>query len=138
MLEWSVLNELGFKLDIVTPVRTTQSLLKLLNNQFGSQPEILTLAIQSFFTFNFSMLPTLLIAGILLARAIYLLMTIFQLPVITINFESYLRPKFYKFGDSTYTTSVDFFLFNTLNPNSYLKNLDLICYPKALELERNF
>lgn len=46
MLEWSVLNELGFKLDIVTPVSTTQSLLKLLNNQFGSQPEILTLAIQ--------------------------------------------------------------------------------------------
>lgn len=36
------------------------------------------------------------------------------------------RPKFYKFGDSTYSTSVDFYLFNTLNPNSYLHNLDLI------------
>lgn len=36
------------------------------------------------------------------------------------------RPKFYNFGDSAYTTSVDFYLFNTLNPNSYLKNLELI------------
>lgn len=36
------------------------------------------------------------------------------------------RPKFYKFGDSEYTTSVDFYLFNTLNPNSYLQNLKLI------------
>ena len=36
------------------------------------------------------------------------------------------RPQFYKFGDSSYTTSVDFYLFNTLNANSYLKNLELI------------
>ena len=36
------------------------------------------------------------------------------------------RPKFYNFGDSAYTTSVDFYLFNTLNPNSYIKNLELI------------
>lgn len=36
------------------------------------------------------------------------------------------RPNFYKFNDSTYTTSVDFYLFNTINPNSYLKNLELI------------
>ena len=36
------------------------------------------------------------------------------------------RPKFYNFGDSEYTTAVDFYLFNTLNPNSYIKNLELI------------
>lgn len=36
------------------------------------------------------------------------------------------RPQFYKFGDSSYTTSVDFYLFNTLNENSYIKNLELI------------
>jgi len=36
------------------------------------------------------------------------------------------RPQFYRFGDSSYTTSVDFYLFNTINPNSYLKNLELI------------
>ena len=36
------------------------------------------------------------------------------------------RPKFYNFGDSSYTTSVDFYLFNTLNENSYIKNLELI------------
>jgi hypothetical protein len=36
------------------------------------------------------------------------------------------RPKFYNFGDSEYTTAVDFYLFNTLNPNSYVKNLELI------------
>jgi hypothetical protein len=36
------------------------------------------------------------------------------------------RPQFYKFGDSSYTTTVDFYLFNTLNENSYLKNLELI------------
>jgi hypothetical protein len=36
------------------------------------------------------------------------------------------RPKFYNFGNSDYTTAVDFYLFNTLNPNSYIKNLELI------------
>jgi gas vesicle protein len=36
------------------------------------------------------------------------------------------RPQFYRFNDSTYTTSVDFYLFNTINPNSYLENLKLI------------
>lgn len=36
------------------------------------------------------------------------------------------RPKFYNFGNSEYTTAVDFYLFNTLNPNSYIKNLELI------------
>ena len=36
------------------------------------------------------------------------------------------RPQFYKFGDSSYTTAVDFYLFNTLNENSYIKNLELI------------
>lgn len=63
----------------------------------GLGAALLTLAIQSFFTFNFSMLSTLLIAGILLARAIYLLTAVFQFPMITINFEPYVRPAFYKF-----------------------------------------
>jgi hypothetical protein len=36
------------------------------------------------------------------------------------------RPKFYNFSNSEYTTSVDFYLFNTLKPNSYIKNLQLI------------
>lgn len=36
------------------------------------------------------------------------------------------RPQFYKFGDSEYTASVDFFLYNTITENSFIKNLDLI------------
>ena len=36
------------------------------------------------------------------------------------------RPQFYKFGDSTYVCSVEFYLFNTINENAYLKNLKLI------------
>jgi O-antigen ligase len=57
---------------------------------------LLTLAIQSFFTFNFSILPILLIAGMLLARAIYLFNTVFQFKIITINFSHYMRPDFYR------------------------------------------
>ena len=57
---------------------------------------LLTLSIQSFFTFNFSILPILLMAGILLARAIYLFNTVFQFKIMTLNFNNYVRPDFYK------------------------------------------
>jgi hypothetical protein len=36
------------------------------------------------------------------------------------------RPKFYNFGGGGYEIRVNFYLFNTLNPNSYLKNVELI------------
>lgn len=36
------------------------------------------------------------------------------------------RPKFYNFSDDGYEIRVSFYLFNTLNPDSYLKNVQLI------------
>lgn len=36
------------------------------------------------------------------------------------------RPKFYQFKDEGFELSVSFYLYNTLTPNSYLKNVDLI------------
>lgn len=36
------------------------------------------------------------------------------------------RPKFYKFADDGNSISINFVLFNTITPNSYIKNLDLI------------
>jgi hypothetical protein len=36
------------------------------------------------------------------------------------------RPKFFNFANSEYTIDVNFYLFNTITPNAYLKNLDLI------------
>ena len=36
------------------------------------------------------------------------------------------RPKFYQFKDEGFTLNVEFYLYNTLTPNSYLKNIDLI------------
>ena len=36
------------------------------------------------------------------------------------------RPKFYEFKDDGFQLDVEFYLFNTLTPNSYLKNIDLI------------
>jgi hypothetical protein len=36
------------------------------------------------------------------------------------------RPKFFNFANSEFTVDVNFYLFNTITPNAYLKNLDLI------------
>lgn len=36
------------------------------------------------------------------------------------------RPKFYEFKDEGFSLNVEFYLFNTLTPNAYLKNIDLI------------
>jgi len=36
------------------------------------------------------------------------------------------RPKFFNFANSEFTIDVNFYLFNTITPNAYLKNLDLI------------
>lgn len=36
------------------------------------------------------------------------------------------RPKFYKFADDGNSITVNFILFNTITPNAYIKNLDLI------------
>jgi hypothetical protein len=36
------------------------------------------------------------------------------------------RPKFFNFANSEYSIDVNFYLFNTISPNAYIKNLDLI------------
>jgi len=36
------------------------------------------------------------------------------------------RPKFFNFATNEYTTNVEFYLFNTISPDSYVKNLELI------------
>ena len=92
---------------------------------------LLTLAVQSFFTFNFSMLPILLITGILLARAIYLFTNFFQFKVIKINFNHYVRPGFYKLAVAfiaflavllTMAVSVSYIL--TLQAEKYMRQQD--------------